>query len=157
MLMHSPLLARVRDTSPSPAAMLQDSAVSTMSSASLMFFSVCSIKTVSTIIFLTFHFDFWSQTLPGLRAGSGWALGGTAGWWFAVYRSMNFRYIKLLINILSIFFVIIGRSQKEIILPSGKISSVFEKSGSYFSRTVTAEVRRRQNNIQDHCGTETHI
>ena len=39
-------------------------------------------------------------------SGSGRALGGTAGWWCAVYRSMESRYINLSINELSIFFVI---------------------------------------------------
>ena len=56
---------------------------------------------------LHFPFDLRSQTLPGLRAGSGRALGGTAGWWCAVYRSMDLHYIHLSINKLLIFFVII--------------------------------------------------
>ena len=60
--------------------------------------------------------NYRSQTLPGLRAGSGRALGGTAGWWCAVYRSMEQRYINLSINELSIFFVI-GRAVSGRIIP----------------------------------------
>ena len=49
--------ARERYIPPSPAAMLQKSTASTIASASLMFFAVCSIRTVFVILHLTLCFS----------------------------------------------------------------------------------------------------